>query len=501
MGIARREQENKDENTSINIDANMKQDEQYFTPKILPTHKVNLTAESGKILSDITNNGNDKTPAVENPTIQGRVIIKAKRRSWGLGKNTHTSPETLRSAIAKLHTFEGVTLNKLTPAKEHSMSTRRDSSLKPTIDLRNRVVRRETLKRKGSSLSENKYQTLAEKIYHFENDIPPRFKYKPSSSRVSSQDRLTPTVAVSPNLNTKHRTLSPSTEEMETKESNDIKRDPIKARPLNRKIFQPPELSKPVARPCTVPVEFQLTQVKPKKPQKVECFQFKAQPAPKTTHLLTSSVQKKEVTKQKDASRTHSKQNSFSQFTSVTSQKSKVKPFSFEERDKLKQLEKEEKIRKIIQEESTIPTFHANPVPPFITRSSTLSINSTKVPTDSDSYHLRERSLHKKSQGEQEEFCQFKAKEPVVLKKEPFLPKKLDKPLTEPCDIVLNTEKRAVERQEFEKTLKEKEERFMKMQIEFEKEREACEKEELARLRKELVHKAKPMPNYPPVNK
>lgn len=72
--------------------------------------------------------------------------------------------------------------------KEHAMMTRQDKVIKtPVMELRTRQIVREAKKRKASPKLEDvcfnrkqasKFMTLAEKIMHFHEDTPPRFKTK-----------------------------------------------------------------------------------------------------------------------------------------------------------------------------------------------------------------------------------------------------------------------------------------------------------------------------------
>ena len=80
-----------------------------------------------------------------------------------------------------------------------------------------------------------------------------------------------------------------------------------------------------------------------------------------------------------------------------------------------------------------------------------------------------------------------------VLSKAPFVPRQSEKPLREVGNFVLNSERRAMERQEFEMKQKQKEAELegAKRELECRKKRE--EEEEVARRRREAVHKAQPI--------
>lgn len=84
----------------------------------------------------------------------------------------------------------------------------------------------------------------------------------------------------------------------------------------------------------------------------------------------------------------------------------------------------------------------------------------------------------------------------MVLKKEPFIPKKSERPLVEATDFHLNTDKRAFEREQFEKHLREKEEQLEQFKKEQEIKRQLEEMLERQRLRKEAEHVAQPIRKY-----
>ncbi|XP_014246013.1 targeting protein for Xklp2-A-like [Cimex lectularius] len=338
---------------------NVELKEKFFTPLVHPT------ISPSNVLSDITNSngkGSFKTPG-KYPKGE-RPIMKAKRRVSNLNKEAET--EGLKKEENKLvSTFEGIQLNSIPPEKQHSMVTRHDVFKSPKIELRNRVVDRETLKRKGSPIKYGgKYQTLAEKVFHFQNDTPPRFKSKsirPSTAPVE-RTKLTLTMAHSPKLATKLRTRAPPV-------PSQVENTLVKANPVNKNIFRPPVLNKPPPRPSTIPVPFKLTEVKPKESNKTltEPFKFKARPTPRQTRAMNTSTVSSLLTQSDNNEKMDS--SIYKGLKTVTGglQSTKIKPFSFDERNKTKQLEKEEKIRKILDEQTKIPKFTAQP-PPSKTR-------------------------------------------------------------------------------------------------------------------------------------
>ncbi|XP_053896844.1 targeting protein for Xklp2-A-like, partial [Malaclemys terrapin pileata] len=103
----------------------------------------------------------------------------------------------------------------------------------------------------------------------------------------------------------------------------------------------------------------------------------------------------------------------------------------------------------------------------------------------------------------QKEAACFKANPNTIVHQEPFVPKKDSKPIAENLSgsivaesFELATEKRAKERQEFEKRLAMLETEKEKLQEEERQQEAEREKEELSRLRQELVHKANPVRKY-----
>lgn len=96
---------------------------------------------------------------------------------------------------------------------------------------------------------------------------------------------------------------------------------------------------------------------------------------------------------------------------------------------------------------------------------------------------------------------QFKARPATVLQKEPFVPKKSARPLVEMTDILLNTERRAEDREGFHRLLREKEEHIESIRRQREQMRQIEEMKEIQRLRKGAEHVAQPIRKYKEVKK
>ncbi|XP_018897899.1 uncharacterized protein [Bemisia tabaci] len=179
----------------------------------------------------------------------------------------------------------------------------------------------------------------------------------------------------------------------------------------------------------------------------------------------------------------------------IKSGPTEVKPFSFEERDKQMLLKKEQKIKQMLEEERKKAEFHANPLPSYLNVKKEIPIPSTR------SYTLsKRRTLYKFELNEKENPAPlpFKAQPPTVLQKDPFIPKKADRPLLEIPDFELKTERRAREREQFEITMKEREAQMEMALREREAERKRQEEREIAMMRQQAVHKAQPVPKVKP---
>ncbi|KAM6164024.1 targeting protein for Xklp2 [Rhynchocyon petersi] len=195
-----------------------------------------------------------------------------------------------------------------------------------------------------------------------------------------------------------------------------------------------------------------------------------------------------------------------------------VCPFSFDLRDKERQLQKEKKIKEL--QKGEVPKFKALPLPLFDTIN--LPEKKVKTATQVEPFCLEtdkrgavkmqtwKHQLEEELKQQKEAAC-FKARPNTVISQEPFVPKKEKKTVAGSitliflfCSLVqepfqLATEKRAQERQELERRMAEVEAQKAQHLEEIRQREEEQEKEELAQLRKELVHKANPIRKYQPV--
>ncbi|XP_030068562.1 targeting protein for Xklp2 isoform X2 [Microcaecilia unicolor] len=178
-------------------------------------------------------------------------------------------------------------------------------------------------------------------------------------------------------------------------------------------------------------------------------------------------------------------------------------PFSFDTRDKERQLQKQKMIEAVQIEE--VPKFKALPVPDF--EHISLPEKKVKMATQLEPFHLqidergavktqRWKEQIKEELKQQKEAACFKARPNTVTHQEPFVPMKENRILAVLESFELATEKRAKERMEFEKKMAERETQKMMQEEEERIQREEKEKEETARFRHELVHKAQPVRKY-----
>ncbi|XP_016158800.1 PREDICTED: targeting protein for Xklp2 isoform X2 [Ficedula albicollis] len=392
------------------------------------------------------------------------------------------------------------------------------------------------------------YVSFAEQVEAFQKRTPPRYHLRSRKSEEGSvskkpvKARLTQ--AKTPVLRTKQR-LRPVTcktaAELEAEEVEKIQQYKFKAREVNYKIFEGgPLLPKKLpAKELTQPIGFQLEIEKriqereSKKQQEEERYEFHSRPCP--TKILEDVVG---VPEKKALPVTVPKSPAFTlrsrtRVSSREGEKEKeevavikanpmphygvpfkpklpeqrhvveVCPFSFDARDRERQIQKEKKIEELQKEE--VPKFKALPLPYF--DEVKLPEKKVKAPTQPEPFHLQvdERGAAKlqswKQQLEedlkrQKEAACFKARPNTVMYQEPFVPKIEHKMLSVPESFELATERRAKERQEFEKRLADAEALRERYEEQIRQQQEEREKEEIAKLRQEMVHKANPIRRY-----
>ncbi|NXX71204.1 TPX2B protein, partial [Spizella passerina] len=398
------------------------------------------------------------------------------------------------------------------------------------------------------------YVSFAEQVEAFQRRTPTRYYLRSRKSEEGSVSKKPvkagPTHPKTPVLRTKQRSrpvTCKTAAELEEEEIEKIQQYKFKAREVNHKILEGMPLlpKKPPVKKLTQPIGFQLEIEKriqereSKKQQEEERFEFHSRPCP--TKILEDVVG---VPEKKELPLTVAKSPAFTlrSRTRVSGREEKkekeevavikanpmphygvpfkpkmpeqrhveVCPFSFDARDRERQIQKEKKIEELQKEE--VPKFKAQPLPYF--DEVKLPEKKVKTATQPEPFHLQvdERGAAKlqswKQQLEedlkrQKEAACFKARPNTVVYQEPFVPKKEHRMLPEnlsgsvvPESFELATERRARERQEFEKRLADVEALKERYEEQIRQEQEAHEKEEVAKLRQEMVHKANPIRKY-----
>lgn len=396
------------------------------------------------------------------------------------------------------------------------------------------------------------YVPIAQQVEAFHKRTPNRYHL-----RNKKDESLLPSKPVNkivrdpqtPILQTKYRARAvtcKSAAEKEAEELEKLQQYKFKARELDPRIFESgPILPKrPPVKPPTQPVGFDLEIEKrihereSKKKPEDEQFEFHSRPCPTKIledvvgvpekKVIPATVPKSPVFALKNRIRVPVKEDEEEEKPVVIkaqpvphygvpykppipeTRNVEVCPFSFDTRDKERQLQKEKKIKEM--QKGEVPKFKALPVPHFDTIN--LPEKKVKNATQAEPFSLEtdKRGAYKaeiwkhqleEEQKQQKEAACFKARPNTVIFQEPFVPKKEKKSAAEnPSGSLvqepfqLATEKRAKERQELEKKMAEMEAWKLQQLAEVRQQEEEQQKEELARLRKELVHKANPIRKY-----
>ncbi|XP_071331214.1 targeting protein for Xklp2 isoform X2 [Trachinotus anak] len=395
------------------------------------------------------------------------------------------------------------------------------------------------------------YVPVAQLIEQFQKQTPERYHLRSRQSQERGPvplkaDHLKLTQPHTPNLMTRQRSRPPavkSSAELEAEEVDKLQKFKFKALELNKKILENPEdLKKPAVKEPTVPEGFELQIEKrlqgrqaAKKPQEDEekPHTFKAQSLSKKILEGVVGLPEKKVlhpTVPESPAFALKKRVRVERKVEEEKRPSPVKappvphfglpfqprlpehhhvdvcPFSFEERERERRALKEKKLEEKRNEE--VPQFKAQPLPDFDTV--VLPEKKKLEPTKPEPFRLlldqrgavknsRWEQMVKEEQKQQEEAATFKARPNTVTHKEPFQPRKEGRPATVVEAFELSTERRARERQEFERLASEKEALRALMEEEQRREEEQRQKEEIARLRHEQVHKAQPIRHYKPV--
>uniref|UniRef100_A0A2K5K308 TPX2 microtubule nucleation factor n=1 Tax=Colobus angolensis palliatus TaxID=336983 RepID=A0A2K5K308_COLAP len=398
------------------------------------------------------------------------------------------------------------------------------------------------------------YVPLAQQVEDFHKRTPNRYHLRskkddinllPSKSSVTKicRDPQTPV------LQTKHRArpvTCKSAAELEAEEFEKLQQYKFKARELDPRILEggPILPKKPPVKPPTEPIGFDLEIEKriqereSKKKSEDEHFEFHSRPCPTKIledvvgvpekRVLPITVPKSPAFALKNRIRMPPKEDEEEDEAVLIKAQPvphygvpfkpqipeartvEICPFSFDSRDKERQLQKEKKIKEL--QKGEVPKFKALPLPHF----DTINLPEKKVKnvTQIEPFCLEtdrrgalkaqtwKHQLEEELRQQKEAAC-FKARPNTVISQEPFVPKKEKKSVAEGLSgslvqepFQLATEKRAKERQELEKRMAEVEAQKAQQLEETRQQEEEQKKEELARLRRELVHKANPIRKY-----
>ncbi|XP_006154788.1 targeting protein for Xklp2 isoform X2 [Tupaia chinensis] len=390
------------------------------------------------------------------------------------------------------------------------------------------------------------YVPLAQQVEAFHKRTPNRYHLRskkddnsllPSKSSVTklSRDPQTPV------LQTKQRVrpvTCKSTADQEAEELEKLRQYKFKARELDPRILEggPILPKKPPVKPPTQPIGFDLEIEKriqereSKKKSEDEHFEFHSKPCPTKIledvvgvpekKVLPITVPKSPAFALKNRIRMPTKEDEEEEPVVIRAvpvphfgvpykpqipetRTVEICPFSFDSRDKERQLQKEKKIKEL--QKGEVPKFKALPLPHF----ETINLPEKKVKnvTQIEPFCLEtdkrgalkaqtwKHQLEEELKQQKEAAC-FKARPNIVTSQEPFIPKKEKKSVAVQEPFQLATEKRAKERQELEKRMAEVEAQKAQQLEEARQQEEEQKKEELARLRKELVHKANPIRKY-----
>ncbi|XP_034074377.1 LOW QUALITY PROTEIN: targeting protein for Xklp2-like [Gymnodraco acuticeps] len=446
-------------------------------------------------------------------------------------QNSRTAPKSQAAASATSNT------------SNTEPSSSEDQEMERIRTLQNEVA----LHRKQNEAS-YKAALAGSDCLQFQNRTPDRYHLRSRKSINKGPsgvkgDKLKLTQSHTPHLMTHRRnrpTVTKSSAELEEEELEKQQKFKIIALELNRKILKSAEcLKRPPVKESTVPEGFQLQidkrlhERQTKRPQEAEEKHpsFRAQPLPRKilegvvglpdkkvlqptvpespAFILKKRVrvEKVEEVKQPSPIKAPPVPHFGLPFLPQLQENHHVEvcPFSFEERDRERRALKEKKLEEKRNEE--VPHFKAQPLPAF--DAVLLPEKKRLEPTKPEPFKLLldERGAVKSSRTEQmakeeqkrEEAAVFKARPNTVTHKEPFQPKKgLRAPVVVEA-FALSTERRAHERQEFERLANDKEALRMLMEEQQRQEVEQREKDDVTKMRNDQVHAAQPIRHYKPV--
>jgi len=400
----------------------------------------------------------------------------------------------------------------------------------------------------------SKFVSMAEKVNKFQKETPVRFRSRPTGpsplrsrrGRSASPNQRAPgiTIPKTPHLTAKHRarpTYALSREEQEQKDLEDAKQNQFKAHAVGEGVptFKHGQVDK---KASTIPEPFHLTQQQraPVPYSEPAPAPFKAQPLPsKILDAVTGLPEKRLIPvvvpespafamKERLASRKlaaiepeptpepvirakPAPHRNIPVILPTIAKKSTIpQPFSFSGRDQTLPQKKEEKIKKVLEEEAAMREFHAQPIlaPPPLPPRKPVEATQPKpfafqIDERVDSRVAKwQEEVTKELEEQRKAASNFKAQEATVLTKAPFEPKIIEKPLRELDNIsrpFAHSEKRAEERAKYDMGMKNKEAELEGAKRLLEERRKREEEEEISRKRREAVPKAQPIRHYKPV--
>ncbi|KMQ97922.1 targeting protein for xklp2 [Lasius niger] len=229
------------------------------------------------------------------------------------------------------------------------------------------------------------YIGLAEAVSRFQNETPKRFRTKSNRNNAISpsfyvskltQNRLKPTIPISPALVSKNRARRVtvlSQEEREKLEMEEMKKFRIKANPIPSNVLRGPRTKVTARKPIVAN-----TATQPDEKTK-SLFQSKS-PHRDKAPLSLNTIPKVLVT-DSEGIIVEREENAFfgvPKNTNVTKSVTRVVPFSFEARNKDMQMKKEQRLKNLQEASKIKAEFHARPAPNF-SKPSTSSF--TRPPT------------------------------------------------------------------------------------------------------------------------
>lgn len=240
--------------------------------------------------------------------------------------------------------------------------------------------------------SVNRYIGLAEAVSRFQNETPKRFRTKSNKNNTISpsfytskltQNRLKPTIPISPALVSKTRTRPVtvlSQEEREMLEIEEMKKYRIKANPIPSNVLRGPRATTKVNNFTKKPMITTNTSSAIQSNEKTKSSSQIKSPHRDKASGLKNTIPNVIMSDSEGIIVKHEEMAFFGVPKNTTKNVTRVVPFSFEARNKDMQMKKEQRLKNLQEASKTKVEFHARPAPNF-SKPSTAS--STKPPMPS----------------------------------------------------------------------------------------------------------------------